>query len=300
MNSQFIRYITALFLLCVCPSVAQEEAPSLANRQDSISAIMSLQTQAREAMIRQDLGSVLSDLDKANAMAKALGEVELEASTSNDIAKFYYNVRNLDKAGERVESAIELLKDNKESTELAEAYLLQGQIFIMKTNYDEAATSLDKAFEIYEEKQDDSAMARIQLNKGMLALQRRNPTGAVNYLEASLTTFQELGLDYYTAQAELNKAMALMALPNSQNPEILSQVDNSVNRAVDISSQNNYTEILTESFLVRSKLEVAKNNYASAYSFLETYHQKKDSLNVLSHELLDSEVELRLERGDRV
>ena len=298
MNGQFIRYITALFLLCAYPTFAQEDEVAVPSRQDTITEILSLQNKAREAMIRQDLDSILTDLNRANEMAKAINDVELEASSSIEIAKFYYSVRTFDKAEERVSTAIELIKNSEDSAELADAYVLEAQLLIYNGDYTKASTSLDKAFSIYEKLEDESAMARIQLHKGMLALERRNPTGAVNYLEASLTTFQELGLDYYTAQAQLNKAKALMALPNSQTADILSQVDNAVNIAVDISTKNNYPEILTDSYWVRSKLAVAQNNYATAYSLLEVYHRKKDSINDLSHKLLDAEVQYRFERGD--
>ncbi len=295
MNGQIIRYITALFLLCVCPSPAQEQGTPLSNRQDTINEIIQLQNRARAAIIRQDLGSVLTDLNKAHDMAEALQDAETEASCDNELAKFYYSVREFDKASERVARVIELLKDQEESSEIAEAYLIQAQIFMKDGDYTQASSSLDKAFAIYERQEDESAMARIQLNKGLLALERNNPTSAVNYLEAALTTFQELGVGYYTAQAQINKAKALMELSDNPSAAIITQAEEALESAVNISKENNYAQIMTDSYLVRSKLHVVKGNFESAYALLETYHEKKDAQSDLSNELLAKDNPFRLD-----
>ncbi|WP_419181001.1 response regulator [Gilvibacter sediminis] len=298
MNGQIIRYITALFLLCVCPSPAQEQGSPLSNRQDTINEIIQLQNRARAAIIRQDLGSVLTDLNKAHDMAEALQDAETEASCDNELAKFYYSVREFDKASERVARVIELLKNQDESPEIAEAYLIQAQIFMKDGDYTQASSSLDKAFAIYERQEDESAMARIQLNKGLLALERENPTSAVNYLEAALTTFQELGVGYYTAQAQINKAKALMELSDNPSASIITQAEEALESAVTISKENNYAQIMTDSYLVRSKLHVVKGNFESAYALLETYHEKKDAQSDLSNELMAKDNPFRLDSGE--
>ncbi|WP_374957431.1 response regulator [Gilvibacter sp.] len=298
MNSQLIRYITALFLLIVCSSPAQEQDTPMASRQDSINEIIRLQNQARAAIIRQDLGSVLTDLNTAHNMAEALKDVELEASCDNELAKFYYSVRQFDKASERVSAVIELLKDKESSAEIAEAYLVQAQIFMKDGDYTQATNSLDKAFTIYESREDESSMARIQLNKGLLALERKNPTSAVNYLEASLTTFQELNLGYYTAQAQLNKAKALLELSDSPNSTSAAQAEVALQAAVAISSENNYAQILTDSYLVSSQMQVEKGNFEAAYGLLQTYHERRDTQSDISSELLATDNQYRLDKGE--
>ncbi|ARV11304.1 hypothetical protein BTO09_02655 [Gilvibacter sp. SZ-19] len=298
MNSQLIRYITALFLLIVCSSPAQEQDTPMASRQDSINEIIRLQNQARAAIIRQDLGSVLTDLNTAHNMAEALKDVELEASCDNELAKFYYSVRQFDKASERVSAVIELLKDKESSAEIAEAYLVQAQIFMKDGDYTQATNSLDKAFAIYESREDESSMARIQLNKGLLALERKNPTSAVNYLEASLTTFQELNLGYYTAQAQLNKAKALLELSDSPNSTSAAQAEVALQAAVAISSENNYAQILTDSYLVSSQMQVEKGNFEAAYGLLQTYHERRDTQSDISSELLATDNQYRLDKGE--
>ena len=298
MNSQLIRYITALFLLIVCSSPAQEQDTPMASRQDSITEIIRLQNQARAAIIRQDLGSVLIDLNTAHNMAEALKDVELEASCDNELAKFYYSVRQFDKASERISAVIELLKDKEDSAEIAEAYLVQAQIFMKDGDYTQATNSLDKAFTIYESREDESAMARIQLNKGLLALERKNPTSAVNYLEASLTTFQELDLDYYTAQAQLNKAKALLELSDSPNSTSAAQAEVALQAAVAISRENNYAQILTDSYLVNSQMQVEKGNFEAAYGLLQTYHERRDTQSDISSELLATDKQYRLDKGE--
>ena len=298
MNSQLIRYITALFLLIVCSSPAQEQDTPMASRQDSINEIIRLQNQARAAIIRQDLGSVLTDLNTAHNMAEALKDVELEASCDNELAKFYYSVRQFDKASERVSAVIELLKDKESSAEIAEAYLVQAQIFMKDGDYTQATNSLDKAFTIYESREDESSMARIQLNKGLLALERKNPTSAVNYLEASLTTFQELNLGYYTAQAQLNKAKALLELSDSPNSTSAAQAEVALQAAVAISRENNYAQILTDSYLVSSQMQVEKGNFEAAYGLLQTYHERRDTQSDISSELLATDNQYRLDKGE--
>ena len=298
MNSQLIRYITALFLLIVCSSPAQEQDTPMASRQDSINEIIRLQNQARAAIIRQDLGSVLTDLNTAHNMAEALKDVELEASCDNELAKFYYSVRQFDKASERVSAVIELLKDKESSAEIAEAYLVQAQIFMKDGDYTQATNSLDKAFAIYESREDESSMARIQLNKGLLALERKNPTSAVNYLEASLTTFQELNLGYYTAQAQLNKAKALLELSDSPNSTSAAQAEVALQAAVAISRENNYAQILTDSYLVSSQMQVEKGNFEAAYGLLQTYHERRDTQSDISSELLATDNQYRLDKGE--
>lgn len=298
MNSQLIRYITALFLLIVCSSPAQEQGTSMASRQDSITEIIRLQNQARAAIIRQDLGSVLTDLNTAHNMAEALKDVELEASCDNELAKFYYSVRQFDKASERVSAVINLLKDKEDSAEIAEAYLVQAQIFMKDGDYTQATNSLDKAFTIYESREDESSMARIQLNKGLLALERKNPTSAVNYLEASLTTFQELNLDYYTAQAQLNKAKALLELSDNPNSTSATQAEVALQAAVAISRENNYAQILTDSYLVSSQIQVEKGNFEAAYGLLQTYHERRDTQSDKSSELLATDNQYRLDKGE--
>ena len=298
MNSQLIRYITALFLLIVCSSPAQEQDTPMASRQDSINEIIRLQNQARAAIIRQDLGSVLTDLNTAHNMAEALKDVELEASCDNELAKFYYSVRQFDKASERVSAVIELLKDKESSAEIAEAYLVQAQIFMKDGDYTQATNSLDKAFTIYESREDESSMARIQLNKGLLALERKTPTSAVNYLEASLTTFQELNLGYYTAQAQLNKAKALLELSDSPNSTSAAQAEVALQAAVAISRENNYAQILTDSYLVSSQMQVEKGNFEAAYGLLQTYHERRDTQSDISSELLATDNQYRLDKGE--
>ncbi|MDC7998546.1 response regulator [Gilvibacter sediminis] len=270
----------------------------MSNRQDTINEIIQLQNRARAAIIRQDLGSVLTDLNKAHDMAEALQDAETEASCDNELAKFYYSVREFDKASERVARVIELLKNQDESPEIAEAYLIQAQIFMKDGDYTQASSSLDKAFAIYERQEDESAMARIQLNKGLLALERENPTSAVNYLEAALTTFQELGVGYYTAQAQINKAKALMELSDNPSASIITQAEEALESAVTISKENNYAQIMTDSYLVRSKLHVVKGNFESAYALLETYHEKKDAQSDLSNELMAKDNPFRLDSGE--
>ncbi len=187
-------------LLCFSLSMAQDDAQNLQTKQDTVDLISNLQKKAGEAIIRQELTTILPDLNRANELAQSIGDTKLQAAIFNDIAKFYFSVQDYEKARIEVAKAINLLKDDSEADDLAEAYVLEAQLLIKEGNFTKATGSLDAAFSIYESKQDDSAMARINLNKGMLALERRNPTSAVNYLDAALSTFQELNLEYFQAK----------------------------------------------------------------------------------------------------
>ena len=169
---------------------------------------------------------------------------------------------------------------------------------IIAMDYTQATNSLDKAFAIYESREDESSMARIQLNKGLLALERKNPTSAVNYLEASLTTFQELNLGYYTAQAQLNKAKALLELSDSPNSTSAAQAEVALQAAVAISRENNYAQILTDSYLVSSQMQVEKGNFEAAYGLLQTYHERRDTQSDISSELLATDNQYRLDKGE--
>lgn len=298
MKRLFNRYLLAFALLWGCVAMAQDEAQNQQSRQDTIDLIINLQKKASEKMIRQELTTVLPDLNQANELAIAINNTELQAATLNDIAKFYYSVRDYEKAKIEVAKAIAILKDQTKADDLAEAYVLEAQLLIKDGGFNKASQSLDKAFTIYESKQDESAMARINLNKGMLALEQNNPTSAVNYLDAALSSFQELNLEYYTAQTQLNKTKALMLLPNAGTPGVLNQARGNLNNAIAISERNNYAQFLTESILVQSQLAVKSGDYQQAYDYLSAYHKKNDSLSKLSRELLDNEVQLRFQRGD--
>ncbi|MEP3215574.1 MAG: response regulator [Gilvibacter sp.] len=298
MKSTFNRFILLLLLLCCTLTFAQESTTVAQTKEDTITQINSLRNKVREAMIKQDVSTVLFDLNKANELASAIGDNELQAATYNDLADFYSRVQNHDLALAEVNKAILLLKDNTGSAVLADSFVIEASLYAEKKDFDNASRNLDKAYAIYEGLENRSDMAIIQLNKGLLALEQNNATSAVNYLDASLSTFEELGLKYYQAQAMLNKSKALLLLAQNGDQQRLDQSVTTLDEAVKISKENNFAVLITQSKLVKSDIAKSNNNYQEAYTYLEQFYATKDSLSSLSMEVMEQEAKLRLERGD--
>ncbi len=298
MKGKFNRFILPLLLFCYALSFAQDTTTIGQTRQDTITQINLLRNKVREAMIKQDITTALHDLNLANQLASAINDDELQAATYNDLADFYSKVQNHELALIEVNKAILLLNDKSGSSVLADSFVLEASLFAKKKEFDKATDNLDKAYVIYEGLENRSDMAIIQLNKGLLALEQNNATNAVNYLDASLSTFEELGLKYYQAQAMLSKSKALLLLGQNGDQSRLDQSITTLDRAIEISRNNNFEVFITESKLIRSDIAKSQNDFSKAYNYLEEYYTTKDSLNNLSREVMEQEVKLRLERGD--
>lgn len=298
MKGTFNRFILPLLLLCCTLSLAQDGTTIAQTREDTITQINELRNKVREAMIKQDVSTVLHDLNTANELASAIGDNELQAATYNDLADFYSRVQNHELALSEVNKAIQLLKDNSGSAVLADSFVIEASLFAEKKEFDKASRNLDKAYTIYEGLENRSDMAIIQLNKGFLALEQKNATSAVNYLDASLSTFEELGLKYYQAQAMLNKSKALLLLAQNGDQGRLEQSIATLDQAIQISKENSFAVLITQSKLIKSDIAKSKNDYREAYNYLEQYFATKDSLSNLSMEVIEQEAKLRLERGD--
>jgi len=265
-----------LFLVCVIVSFGLRAQQT---KQDTISQILGLQQEAKNAIITQDFNTAIHTLVKANKFASSIDDNKLKVDVQLNVAELHYNLRNYKKAATETDIAIHLLKKSGDQKELGKAYTLYGLILTQMDQYPEAEQYLKDADEIFTLLNDEKNQANVILGLGILELKKENFTVAVNYFDAAIPLFNAHELPHQEAFSYLNKAQALLPL-HDRNPtaNYLRQAKISLQNGIDIIDAKSYSILKIDSYLLSSYVKIRENSYGEAESFIEIYDQKRDSI----------------------
>lgn len=286
MRSSLLLFLTSLFLTLSVSASSQEEKAEII---DTLSHIQNLQQTAYESILVQELDNVVPKLLEAKDLANKINDSNQKALVSTTLAYFYYSIYSYNLASTECAKAISYVKDEENSKTLAIAYSLYGLISLKTNNKENAERYLDRADRIFQTLNEDVELAKVKYKKGLFALENENIQVALNYFTAALQVFENSNIPYYEAIANQHVAMCLIQLPTENEEkknENIEKAKASIDKAFEISRNNNFLKTETECYKTYSDIAFLQNRLEDAYTSLRSFIEKRDELEEIHASVL--------------
>jgi len=166
-----------------------------------------------------DIGNIENLKAKILALSinKELGNVNGEASNSENLAGLYRSQKNFDKAEEFYLKALELYQSSNQTAKQIETHSALGSLYQTQQQTELALAEYEKALNLNKTDPSDRFSAGLYSNMGILAQQKNELERAEEYFNQSLTIYQTIESPQGTADQYSN--LAILARSKKQFEE---------------------------------------------------------------------------------
>ena len=289
---QLNKSLFLLLFLAAFNGFAQTNSQKkLLTTQDSIDQVLEYRKNAAESISTLKFDYAIDQLTLANKLVRNVNNLNLKADVLLTNATLQYYFQNYEQASKINIEAIDILKISEKRESLSGAYLIQGLINTRTNKFSEADLFYKKSDSICKITNDEKGKTSLLLARGFNELKKGNPTVAVNYFNAGITQFRNNGTKYQEAFCLINKADALLMLDDSNGHSYLSQAETSLKEALTIIDQKKYTKLKIDSYKTASKISLRKGQDSLAFSQLNDYTTKLDSIHNIYISAISSSVD---------
>jgi len=232
---------------------------------------------------------------KALAIYEAMNNKSGQAASCNVFGLIYYNQKNYVKALEYFQKCEQLSKDINDIKGLSGAHSNTGLIYLSKEKYDEALISFKKAEKILTNNNMENNLASIISNIGLVYFEQNKYNKALEYFQKSYEIKKEIGNKIGIAST-LNNMGAVYVNINK-----LTKGESLLLEAQQIAIQINDLDALYNNYLNYYELNIQKENFTEAISYLNKSIKIKDQIyqDNTNNLVLEMQVKFDIERKEQ-
>jgi eukaryotic-like serine/threonine-protein kinase len=226
----------------------------------------------------------LQDCENARETYAAVGDRNNEARTLNDVAAFYYQQGNLNRAETMFRQAITVFREAGDVEGLTTASSNLGDISLVRGNLAAASRALSDAIPGYREMGDKDGVALALNDLGEVARLRGNLAAALTTYESAKATAHEI--DDKRALGYVLYGIGDVLLDRGD----LEGAANSYQESLSLRKQIGDKQTVAETELALARLAVEKKQAADAESLIrrckEQFHQEQEADDELSASIM--------------
>jgi len=256
----------------------------------------SLQNYGGRLKARREYPKAIKNFYKALAIQKKINDKSGMLYTLMNIGSVHKDLKEFDKASKYYQEALEVNQIVKDKSVEAKLLFNQGDLF---SDQEKPKKSIEK----YQEALD--LMREIKIGPNMIAncltdlakenIKVKKYAEASNLIDEALQLGRNISMPEDLGTRHITKAAIKIEL------NALTTAELHLDSAIGLGEQANLKEILSEGYLMKSKLAEKNGHFEDAMTFLKIHNQFKDSLNLISTErlLLKKEANYQIEQSKK-
>ncbi len=218
MSTFFIRFMLAMLLILPALTVAQEI--DIANQKVTNQKIDSLLTVAATAIENNDYSNSAQIMTRARILAEKTNNIDRIGLASSALSRLYLLTGNFKKAKEENELAIKMQQDPRNDENLGQSYIIAAKIAQQEKDNVKASEFLEKAENILTNKRRPELLAQIYINQGIIALIKNNAQNAEELFNQAILQANDAENKFLLAKSNLKKAETLVILKRYDDAQI--------------------------------------------------------------------------------
>jgi len=286
------KLLFSLVFLLALSSYGQEQP------QDTLGLIQTHHRAGLQAFSGQNYEQAIISLNMAYKLAQSKTFSSEKTEILFDMVRLDYQIQNFVKAAQVSERLIEMLENGGSSTQLAEAYTLQGLILTELANFEPAETALKNADFLFTRENDEASRANVLLAFGLLEKERIKFKESLNYLDAALIEFEAGNRYHQEAMTQLERAEVLYRMPDGALPNAFELAKEALEEATTIIRLKGYKKLEIEAYRLEGLFAIRENRFEEAQEYLGIYEHKNDSLYQVYLSAISKGVEAEISVGD--
>ncbi len=228
-------------------------------------------------ILYQKTGFMDSAIDhhfKALAIRDNLQNQKGIINSYNNIIGIYKDKGNLDVAMEYTDKALKLI-DSLDIVTIDRAHILgnKGLILLKRNQFAEALGLFQQSLELFQQQDHDYGISHTHYSLGKTYSHLDSDEKALTHLQKALELKEKL---------RDVEGMSLVYLELGKlfyNNKHFSLADEHLKKSIEYAATHKYYKILQDAWLMNSKLDSARGDFAGAYAGLKKHHDLHDSLN---------------------
>ncbi|MFC4633057.1 response regulator [Dokdonia ponticola] len=256
-----------LLVLCILPTSIVAQEVDLATQKITNKKIDSLLTVAALAIENNDYTTSAQLMTRARDLAKETNNKGRLGLASSALSRLYLLTGNVEKAREENDLAIKIqLEPNSSKESLGQNYITAAKIELQERNYSEASKYLEKAEKILKNISRPELLAKVYLSQGAIASTKNNTQKAEELFDLAISQANNAGNKFLIAKSNIQKAEVLLLQKK------IKEASAAINNAQEISSSENYPNLLSESYRISSRIAEEQNDIPKAYEHIMLYN----------------------------
>ncbi len=271
MTHTLSRFILPFFVFFVSMFQAQEvdeAALDITNKK-----IDSLLNVAVKTISTSDYSSSVALLNRARDLATTVNNNKYIGITSHTLSKIYLQADDLVNASRENEKAISIQKTTTDTEGLGQSYITSSDIALRKGDYAKAEEYVTLASDQLTNKNRPQLLAKLYSNKGVILHSQKEYQKAIDQYDLAINQSRFSKNNYLLATNLSQKGKTLLLLDN------LKEADLTIKEAQEISAQENFPEILQETYKTASEIAQKQNNDEEAAKQMMLYQDLQKELS---------------------
>lgn len=232
---------------------------------------------------------------KALKLREELDDPLEEARSLNNLGTVYYYLGNLDKALEFYTKSAEIKREVGDSASLASTYNNLGMINADLEQYDKAIKYYKLSLDLERRRDFPKGIATTLTNLGNAYSDAGQLEKAKKHYDEAIEIDESIENHFGLLFGLINSSILESDLGNFR--EALYRI----NRAIFIAESNDYSDLLNESYRVRSAIYSSTGDFERALKDYKEYHRIKDSLTgeALQEKIAELQIKYETEKNEK-
>ena len=268
--SKFLIGLLLLVLFMLPTSIVAQEV-DLATQKITNQKIDSLLTVAATAIENNDYNTSAQIMTRARVLAEKTNNKGRIGLASSALSRLYLLTGNIKKAREENELAIKMQSEpNSDEESLGQSYITAAKIEQREKDYPKASEYLEKAEKILKNRRRPELLSQVYMDQGSIASTKNNTQKAEELYDLAISKANDAENKYLLAKGNIKKAEILLL----QNR--IDEASTAINTAQEISTSENYPNLLSKSYRVSSHIAKEQNDISKAYDHITLYNSYVD------------------------
>ena len=269
MSKFLIRLL--LFMLFILPTSIVAQEVDLATQKITNQKIDSLLTVAATAIENNDYNTSAQIMTRARVLAEKTNNKGRIGLASSALSRLYLLTGNIKKAKEENELAIKMQSElDSDEESLGQSYITAAKIEQQERNYSKASEYLEKAEKILKNRRRPELLSKVYMNQGAIAATKNNTQNAEELFDLAISQANDAGNKFLLAKSNIKKAEILLLQKR------IEEASTAINIAQEISTSENYPNLLSESYRISSHIAKEQNDISKAYDHITLYNTYVD------------------------
>ncbi|GGH34866.1 ATP-binding protein [Mangrovimonas yunxiaonensis] len=268
--SQITKFICVIIILLSCSITAQT---SISDDPETIQNSIDFRiNQAQRDIENNNFFEAEKKLDEALVLANKIDNQKSLGIIYAKIGKLQFITEEPDEAIKTLIKANKIQRLAKDETNLAETYKILGNVYYAKKEYHKALEYYTSSHSLFEQDNLNNFVAEILLNQGKTYIALKDYPKAKKQLQKSILLANRYELNKILSSAKIYFGYSLYQLDEKATGL------REANQGLKIATDNKFTVVLNEGYLILSDLYEFNGNYQAANEHLKKHLTLSDSL----------------------
>jgi signal transduction histidine kinase len=258
-------------MLFILPTSIVAQEVDLATQKITNQKIDSLLTVAATAIENNDYNTSAQIMTRARVLAEKTNNKGRIGLASSALSRLYLLTGNIKKAREENELAIKMQSEpNSDEESLGQSYITAAKIEQREKDYPKASEYLEKAEKILRNRRRPELLSQVYMDQGAIASTKNNTQKAEELYDLAISKANDAENKYLLAKGNIKKAEILLLQKR------IDEASTAINTAQEISTSENYPNLLSKSYRVSSHIAKEQNDIPKAYEHITLYNNYVD------------------------